>query len=91
VERQVRGGRWVRVAEVPAQVRSGRFTAKVRLRTPGIYRLTARAGTKAKPVAAPAVFVRAVRNQADVARASGGALPTTPPAVPAGGGGAAAG
>ncbi len=91
VERQLRGGGWVRVAEVPARVRSGRFTAKVPLRTPGIYRLTTHAGTKAKPVVAPAVLVRAVRNQADVARASGGALPTTSSAVPAGGGGATAG
>ncbi len=86
VERQTRGGGWVRVAELPARVSRGRLSAKALLRTPGFYRLTARAGTAAKPVVAPAVYVRAVRNQADVSRASGGALPTTPPAPPAGGG-----
>ncbi len=81
VERQV-GGRWVRVADVAAPVRAGRFRAKVLLRKPGVYRLTARAGTAAEPVVAPAAYVRAVRNQADVSRASGGALPTTPAAPP---------
>ena len=86
VERQARGGRWVREAEVPATVRSGRFTAKARLRSPGLYRLTVRTGTKAKLVAAPAVYVRAVRSQADVLRAAGGALPSTPAAAPPGGG-----
>ena len=91
VERQTPAGRWVRVAEVPAKVRRGRFTAKVLLRRPGVYRLTASAGAKAKPVLAPAVFVRAVRNQADVSRGAGGALPTTAPSPAAGGGGAMAG
>ncbi len=86
VERQIRGRGWVRVAEVPAPVRGGRFTAKALLRKPGVYRLTVRAGTKVKPVVAPALFVRAVRSQADVGRASGGALPSTVPAAPAGGG-----
>jgi hypothetical protein len=86
VERKTRGGGWVRVVEVPAKVRGGRFTARARLPTPGLYRLTVRAGTRAKPVVAAAGIVRAVRSQADVSRAAGGALPTTPAAPPAGGG-----
>ncbi len=86
VERRTRSGGWIRVAEVPARVRSGRFAASVRLKTPGFHRLSVRAGTKAKPVVAPKLFVRVVRNQADVARASGGTLPAPPPPAPAGGG-----
>ena len=96
VERQTRGGRWVRVAEVQAPVRSGRFRATVRLRTPAVYRLTAMTQAKAGRVTAAPAFVRAVRNRADVSRVSGDALPTTSAAPPAAGpsppvGGASAG
>jgi hypothetical protein len=86
VERRIPGGGWARVAELAATVRGGRFTAKVPLRTPGLYRLTVRAGTRAKPVVAAAVLVRVVRSQASVARASGGAAPTPPAPSPAAGG-----
>ena len=86
VERQTPGGLWVPVADVAARVRNGRFSARVRLRQPALYRLTVRSGPAARQATAAPVIVRAVRRQADVARASGGATPSTaPPAAPAGG------
>lgn len=76
VDRQV-GTRWVQVANVSAKVAAnGRFRATARLSRAGVYRLRVVAGTKGKPVRAPALFVRAVRNQADVARGADGASRT---------------
>jgi hypothetical protein len=72
VERQGRSGRWRRVSEVSVTVRRQRFTAHLRLRRAGLYRLTPRTGSSARPVAAPAVYVRAVRRAKDVPPRSGG-------------------
>jgi hypothetical protein len=72
VERKDRRGRWRRVTEVRAKVRKQRFSASLRLRQAGLYRLTARTGTAARPVAAPALYVRAVRRAKDVPPPSGG-------------------
>ncbi len=77
VDRQV-GGRWVRVGDVRARVGSnGRFRAKALLRRPGVYRLRVIGGERAKLVRAPALYVRAVRSQADVARTANGPKPLT--------------
>ncbi|MBA2347024.1 MAG: N-acetylmuramoyl-L-alanine amidase, partial [Solirubrobacterales bacterium] len=77
VDRQV-GGRWVRVGDVRARVgANGRFRAKALLRRPGVYRLRVLGGEKAKLVRAPPIYVRAVRNQADVARTANGPDPLT--------------
>lgn len=62
VERQGRDGRWRRTQAVRARVRGQRFAAPVRLRTPGLYRVTA----KTDGGATAPVYVRAVRSQSDV-------------------------
>jgi hypothetical protein len=61
VERKGTSGRWRRVSEVPVKVSKQRFVARVGLRGAGLYRLTPRTGSTASPVAAPALYVRAVR------------------------------
>ena len=68
IERKDRGGRWRRVSDAGVKVRSGQFSANFRLKTAGLYRLTTRTG----PVAAPALYVRAVRSATDVPPPSGG-------------------
>jgi hypothetical protein len=68
VERKDRRGRWRRVADIRVRVRRGRFSKSLRLRTAGLYRLTTRTG----PVAAPALYVRAVRRAKDVPPPTGG-------------------
>jgi len=70
IERKDRGGRWRRVSDAGVKVRSGQFSANFRLKTAGLYRLTTRTG----PVAAPALYVRAVRRATDVPPPSGGTL-----------------
>ena len=62
VERDVGGGRYEKVADVPVRVRRSRFAARLRLRRPGLYRLTAHTSKKAGDVQAPPLFVRAVRD-----------------------------
>jgi hypothetical protein len=61
VERQLSNGKWLRGGDVVLRSRSGVFRGRILLRAPGLYRLTPRAGVAARPVAAPALFVRAVR------------------------------
>ncbi|HSD80268.1 MAG TPA: peptidoglycan recognition protein, partial [Solirubrobacteraceae bacterium] len=61
VERQGRDGRWRRSTAVRARVRGRRYAAAVRLRKPGLYRLTPKAGTPAANGAATPQYVRAVR------------------------------
>ncbi len=61
VEQRDRRGRWRRVREITLKVRHQRFTAHVRLPSAGLYRLTPRIGPLARPVAAPALYVRAER------------------------------
>jgi hypothetical protein len=68
VERKGRSGRWSRVGTVRARVRRQRFRTNIRLRSAGLYRLTPWTGS----IAAPALYVRAVRNAADVPPPSGG-------------------
>ena len=72
VERKDRHGRWRRVTDIRAKVRKQRFGASLRLRRAGLYRFTARTGTATRPVAAPALYVRAVRRAKDVPPPSGG-------------------
>jgi hypothetical protein len=72
VERKDRRGRWRRVTDVRAKVTQQRFSTSLRLRSAGLYRLTARTGTATTPVAAPALYVRAVRRAKDVPTPSGG-------------------
>jgi hypothetical protein len=67
VERKVRG-RWRRVGTVRVKVRRGRFSARVRLRSAGLYRLTPWSVT----VKAQTLYVRAVRHAKDVPPATGG-------------------
>jgi hypothetical protein len=95
VERQGKDGRWREVADVRMPLTGSRFSKAIRLRAPGLYRLTPRTGTGRTAFAAPQVYVRAVRSARDVRGdlRSGGAA-TTPPAAVApvpGTGGAAAG
>jgi hypothetical protein len=61
VERQVRPGRFAKVGEVAVRPSRAAFDVRVALRKPGLYRLTPRAGARSSAVAAPALFVRAVR------------------------------
>jgi hypothetical protein len=61
VERQVRPGRFAKVGEVAVSPSRAAFDVRVALRKPGLYRLTPRAGARSSAVAAPALFVRAVR------------------------------
>ena len=62
VERQLKSGSWVAAGRIKAAVHGRAFTAVIPLRTPALYRLTARGGTAAHPSAAAPVFVRAVRH-----------------------------
>jgi hypothetical protein len=93
VERQGRDGRWHEVADVKMPLDGARFSRAIRLRAPGLYRLTPRTGTGRTAFQAPQVYVRAVRTLRDVRgdTRSGGAATTTPAAVLPGTGGAAAG
>jgi hypothetical protein len=81
VERQTRGGRWVRTADVRLRPRRSDFAARVRLRRAGLYRLTPRTGTASHPVTVPAIYVRAVRRL----RNGGLSAESGPPAPPTGG------
>jgi hypothetical protein len=61
VERKDSRGRWRRVSESRVKVSKQSFTAHLSLKSAGLYRLTPRTGSTASPVAAPALYVRAVR------------------------------
>jgi hypothetical protein len=96
VERQGKDGRWREVADVRMPLQGARFSKAIRLRAPGLYRLTPRTGTGRTAFRAPQVYVRAVRSARDVRGdgRSGGAATTTPASLPTGvpgTGGAAAG
>lgn len=71
IERKDARGRWRRVSEVPVTVRRQRFTARLSLKQAGLYRLTPRTGDAATPVAAPALYVRAVRRAKDLTPSGG--------------------
>ncbi|HEU4979460.1 MAG TPA: peptidoglycan recognition protein [Solirubrobacteraceae bacterium] len=61
VEMRGRDGAWRRVATLRARVRGTGFSARVRLRRAGLYRLTPATGAGSAPAAAAAQYVRAVR------------------------------
>lgn len=61
VELRGRDGAWRRVSTLRASVRGTGFSARVRLRRAGLYRLTPTTGTGLPPAAAAAQYVRAVR------------------------------
>ncbi len=61
VERKGPDGRWRRSRAVRAKVRGRRYSAAVLLPAPGLYRLTAKAGTPAAHRAATPQYVRALR------------------------------
>jgi hypothetical protein len=61
LERQGSDGRFRRVASVRGNVRRTTWRAAVRLRRPGLYRLTARTTAKAGEAHGTPVYVRAVR------------------------------
>jgi N-acetylmuramoyl-L-alanine amidase-like protein len=63
VERQVAGGRWARVADVPVRATKRSFATRIRLRRPGLYRLTPSAAGPNGPVRVPGLYVRAVRSR----------------------------
>jgi hypothetical protein len=98
VERQGKDGRWREVADVRMPLKGARFSKAIRLRAPGLYRLTPRTGTGRRAFQAPQVYVRAVRSLRDVRAAgdgrAGGATTTAPASLPGRGpgtGGASAG
>jgi hypothetical protein len=61
LERQGSDGRFRRVASVRGSVRRTTWRAAVRLRRPGLYRMTARTSAKAGDARGTPVYVRAVR------------------------------
>jgi hypothetical protein len=61
LERQGSDGRFRRVASVRGNVRQTTWRAAVRLRRPGLYRMTARTSPKAGAARGTPVYVRAVR------------------------------
>jgi hypothetical protein len=61
LERQGSDGRFRRVASVSGRVQKTKWRAAVRLRRPGLYRLTARTSPKAGDARGTPVYVRAVR------------------------------
>jgi hypothetical protein len=61
LERQGSDGRFRRVASVRGRVSRTTWRAAVRLRRPGLYRLTARASAKAGASRGTPTYVRAVR------------------------------
>jgi hypothetical protein len=61
VERKGPDGRWRRSRAVRAKVRGRGYSAAIRLPAPGLYRLTAKAGTPAAHRAAVPQYVRALR------------------------------
>ena len=63
VERKGPDGRWRRSRAVRAKVRGRRYSAAVLLPAPGLYRLTAKAGTPAAHRAATPQYVRALRRR----------------------------
>ena len=63
VERKGPDGRWRRSRAVRAEVRGRRYSAAVLLPAPGLYRLTAKAGTPAAHRAATPQYVRALRRR----------------------------
>jgi len=62
VERQGKDGRWREVDDVRMPLKASRFSKAIRLRAPGLYRLTPRTGTGRTAHTAPQVYVRAVRS-----------------------------
>jgi hypothetical protein len=92
VERQGRDGRWREVADVRMPLQNARFSHAVRLRAPGLHRLTPRTGTGRAAFTAPQIYVRAVRSPRDVrGDASSGGAASTVPAAPGPGGTGGAG
>jgi hypothetical protein len=71
VERKGRDGRWRRATAVRAVVKGRRWQAVVRPGKPGLYRVTAKAGTPAAHGSAPAIHVRVLRGRARAARRRG--------------------
>jgi hypothetical protein len=70
IEKQGSDGRFRRVTSVRARVVRTAWGATLRLRRPGLYRLTAL--TRDGAVAAPPAFVRAVRAKASTGGAAAG-------------------
>ena len=83
VERQGSDGTWRRSQTVRGKLRGTSFDAAVRLKNPGLYRLTAKAGTPSANGAAAPLLVRAVRGRTG---AAGGTSTSTPIRTPATGG-----
>jgi hypothetical protein len=82
------------VADVRMPLTGARFSKAIRLRAPGLYRLTPRTGTGRTAFQAPQVYVRAVRTPRDVrgdTRSGGAATPAPAAGAVPGTGGAAAG
>jgi hypothetical protein len=71
VERQARGGAWVQIQDVAVRARKQSWNARIRLRQPGLYRLTPRTAGPNGPITVPAMYVRAVRRKRR--RGTGGA------------------
>jgi hypothetical protein len=61
LERQGSDGRFHRVRSLPARLSLTTWRATIRLRRPGLYRMTARTAAKDGGAVAKAVYVRAVR------------------------------
>jgi hypothetical protein len=61
VERRVRRGRYRRVGVVTVRPRRSRFSTRIALRRPGLYRLTPTTGRGTAAASASALFVRALR------------------------------
>jgi hypothetical protein len=62
VERQVSPGRFKKVGSLTVKPRQSKFSARVMLRQPGLYRLTPRTPVRQARASASAIYVRAVRS-----------------------------
>jgi hypothetical protein len=71
LEREGSDGRFHRVRLVRATVRLTTWRAAVRLRRPGLYRLTARSSAKDGNARGKPIYVRAVRGRVNTGGVSG--------------------
>jgi hypothetical protein len=71
VEQQGKDGRWRTIRTQKLKPKKSRFTARVPLTKPGLYRVTPHTGSGRAKASASALYVRAVRKSSSLSRGSG--------------------
>ena len=72
VEQQGKDGKWRTIRTQKLRPKQARFTARVPLTKPGLYRVTPHTGSGRAKASAAALYVRAVRKSSSLSSGSGG-------------------